>query len=157
MSYFYMYKCTRFTHTHTHMHTQADEDETIPEELANIIVRKPNDLSTNSSSLPDHSPQGSVSEDYLDSLGDPNLRDELARVKKLLVEEQEQSAKLVNERGEMGREIEKLQSKMSELNRRHGDATRAYEQAKKVSVFVAIVCCSYTTCTQVYCTCICVL
>ena len=74
-----------------------------------------------------------MSEDYADSLGDSSVSEELSRVRRLLVEEQQQTQRAYREKMEMEKEVNRLKTKVSELNRRHSDATRAYEQEKRVS------------------------
>ena len=109
-------------------------NEEIPENLKDIFGRKSSEMST----ISDHSAQSSISEpDDLPS-------EELTRVLGLLSEEQAKSRtlqekvdsmeKTLEKNKGLEKEMEKLQSKVSELNRRFEDATRAYEQEKRVSV-----------------------
>ncbi|XP_064397691.1 protein phosphatase 1 regulatory subunit 12A-like isoform X3 [Halichondria panicea] len=84
---------------------EAEEGEDIPEELANIIVRKSTEPSPADS-------------------GDEDLRGQLAR-------EKEVRERVTKEKDDLLLVVEGLQGKVSELNRRHADATRAYEQEKR--------------------------
>ncbi len=59
--------------------------------------------------------------------GDDDLRGQLAREKEL-------RERVCKDKDELLLVVEGLHSKVSELNRRHADATRAYEQEKRVSL-----------------------
>ncbi len=77
----------------------------------------------------DHSPQSSFSEDLSDSLADGGLGEEIIRLRALLAEEQAKNKR-------MDKEVEEGRGKALELNRRCQDATRAYEQERKVCMCV---------------------
>ena len=65
-------------------------------------------------------------------------QEELSRLRQELEEERKWRENLARDKAEMARELEALKSKISELTRRHGDATRAYEQERKVCVCVCV-------------------
>ena len=115
---------------------QAEENEELPDNLKDIFGKK-SSLSE-SSVISDHSAQSSISEP---DDGLPN--EELTRVLGLLSEEQAKSRSLqdkvdslekqLESKKEVEKELEKTKSRVSELNRRIQDTTRAYEQEKRVS------------------------
>lgn len=117
-------------------YSQAEENEELPDNLKDIFGKK-SSLSE-SSIISDHSAQSSISEP---DDGLPN--EELTRVLSLLSEEQakarslqekvESLEKQLESKKEVEKELEKTKGKVSELNRRFQDATRAYEQEKRVS------------------------
>ena len=116
--------------------TQHDENEEIPENLKDIFGRKLGDT------ISDHSAQSSICSEP-DSNDDSMPNEELTRVLGLLSEEQAKSRALqqkldsmekqLGKGKELEKELEKTKGKVSELNRRFEDATRAYEQEKRVS------------------------
>lgn len=120
--------------------TQHDENEELPENLKDIFGKKSADTSV----ISDHSAQSSISEP--DSSEFPLPDEELTRVLGKLSEEQvkarvleekmESMEKQLEKTKELEKELEKAKSKISELNRRFEDATRAYEQEKRVSAFI---------------------
>ncbi len=71
--------------------------------------------------------------------GDEDLRGQLAR-------EKEVRERVTKEKDDLLLVVEGLQGKVSELNRRHADATRAYEQEKRVSYYSV-----YSECTMCPC------
>ena len=107
---------------------QAAEGEDVPENLANL-VRKSGDGAMSNSSNQDHTPDISI----CDENTAPSLHkaddEELEKVRLLLAEEQAKSERVE-------RELEETRGKVLELNRRFEDATRAYEQERRVSVCV---------------------
>lgn len=117
---------------------QPEENEELPDNLKELFGGKKSSLSE-SSVISDHSAQSSISEpdDGLPS-------EELTRVLGLLSEEQAKTRNLqekvdllekqLEKTKDMEKELEKTKGKVSELNRRFQDATRAYEQEKRVSV-----------------------
>lgn len=129
---------------HVCLYSQKGENEELPDNLKEIFGNKSGDTST----ISDHSAQSSISEDYPDFLGDSSIpNEELTRVLGLLSEEQAKSQALqekvtsmekqLSKSKDVEKELEKAKSKVSELNRRFEDATRAYEQEKRVSLTVA--------------------
>ena len=118
------------------LYPQPEENEDLPDNLKDIFGKK-SSLSE-SSIISDHSAQSSISEP---DDGLPN--EELTRVLGLLSEEQAKSRSLqekveslekqLDKKQEVEKELEKAKGKVSELNRRFQDATRAYEQEKRVS------------------------
>ena len=106
---------------------QAEEGEQIPEELASFIVRKPAD---DRSSMEGARVNEGVG------------REELSRLRQELEEERKWRENLARDKAEMARELEALKVKTSELTRRHSDATRAYEQERRVSVCVYVCVCA---------------
>lgn len=115
---------------------QTKENEEIPDNLKDLFGSKK--FSLGESVISDHSAQSSISEP---DDGLPN--EELTRVLGLLSEEQSKSQDLqekvdllekqLGKTRDLERELEKAKGKVSELNRRFQDATRAYEQEKRVS------------------------
>ena len=137
------------------MHSQAEENEEIPDNLKGLFGGKKSSLGGDSSVISDHSAQSSISEP---DDGLPN--EELTRVLGLLSEEQAKTQNLqekvdsmekqlektkdlemeLEKMKDLEKELEKTKSKVSDLNRRFQDATRAYEQEKRVSTgFVNVV------------------
>ena len=118
-------------------HSQPEENEEIPDNLKDLFGGKKSSLG-DTSTISDHSAQSSISEP---DDGLPN--EELTQVLGLLSEEQAKSRSLqekmdsmekqLEKTKELEKELEKTKSKVSELNRRFQDATRAYEQEKRVS------------------------
>ncbi len=106
---------------------QAEEGEAVPEELANVIMRKSSEPSAEISS------KSREPEDAGALTREKELRERVSR-----------------EKEELSTVVDGLQNKVSELTRRHADARRAYEQEKRVSTAVCVHVC---TCV---CACVCV-
>lgn len=88
----------------------------VPEELANVITRK--------SSKPPPTTTGAAE-------GNTKSNEEDASSE--LTRERELRLRVSREKEELSTVVDGLQSKVSELTRRHADARRAYEQEKRVS------------------------
>ena len=104
---------------------QVAEGEEVPEELSNL-VRKSGDGAMSTSSHNDHTPNSAgEDEDPLPQSQFQNDDEELSCLRLLLEEEQVKNKKVE-------KELEETRGKVQELNRRFEDATRAYEQERRV-------------------------
>jgi len=71
----HMHTCTHtHTHAHTNTHTQASVDEEVPDELADLVVRKSADTSNTDLST--------TSDDYPESL-DSSIGEEISHLKQV--------------------------------------------------------------------------
>ena len=95
----------------------------MPEELANL-VRKSGDDATTTKANSDQTNEAGASEDSSSSARVEEDK-EMSRLKSLLEDEQTKNRTIE-------KELAELKEKILELNRRFQDATRAYEQEKKV-------------------------
>ncbi len=111
--------------------TQAEEGEVVPEELASLITRK--------------------------NSGAPTTGAEMSSTKKneedsgALVRERELRLRVTKEKEELSTVVDGLKNKITELDRRHADARRAYEQEKRVSICFSFLC----TCIDLILYCVC--
>ena len=90
-------------------------------------MRKSGDGATSSTPNTDYTPQSGVLDDPTDESSSESK--ELARLRALLAEEQEKNK-------QVRKELEETKGKVLELNRRYQDATRAYEQERRVGTLM---------------------
>jgi predicted RNase H-like nuclease (RuvC/YqgF family) len=102
---------------------QAPEGEEIPVGLENLVRRSGGDGEAESNS--------EDSQPILD--GEGAFTEELTSLRTQLEEEQAKRRTLEREKGELERELEESKVKNVTLHRRYQDATRAFEQERRVS------------------------